>query len=305
MNREENFINKLNEVNPNIIYIDGYKTVRNKVKCKCKIDGTEWESYPSNLLNKSAGCPQCRRPSQTKPQSREQFIAKLKKIHPHIIMISEYVNARTPSKFKCDICNHTWSARPYNFISGYGCPSCSSTSAGLKRRTKNKREQVERLNPNIEFLYVPERTVDKCKCKCKICGNVWQTNFHNLTNPCNHTGCPRCKSSAGEKRIELILIKLGVEYEKQKRFADCKDIQELPFDFFLSKHNIAIEFDGRQHYELVPWTKNAQTNEDEFKKTKRHDFIKTQYCEKNNITLIRIPYWEKDNIESLIKERVI
>ena len=36
---------------------------------------------------------------------------------------------------------------------------------------------------------------------------------------------------------------------------------------------------------------------------KHIDTIKTKYCEDNNIKLIRIPYWEFDNIENiLIKE---
>ena len=32
------------------------------------------------------------------------------------------------------------------------------------------------------------------------------------------------------------------------------------------------------------------------------DNIKTQYCKNNNIKLIRIHYWEFDNIESIIKK---
>ena len=33
---------------------------------------------------------------------------------------------------------------------------------------------------------------------------------------------------------------------------------------------------------------------------KRNDNIKTEYCKNNNIKLIRIPYWEFDNIEQII-----
>ena len=28
--------------------------------------------------------------------------------------------------------------------------------------------------------------------------------------------------------------------------------------------------------------------------------IKNEYCEKHNINILRIPYWEKQNIESII-----
>lgn len=34
------------------------------------------------------------------------------------------------------------------------------------------------------------------------------------------------------------------------------------------------------------------------------DNIKTEYCKDNNITLIRIPYWDFNNIENILKEKV-
>jgi hypothetical protein len=37
-------------------------------------------------------------------------------------------------------------------------------------------------------------------------------------------------------------------------------------------------------------------NEEKFKKTQLHDQIKNEYCKKNNIPLIRIPYTHFDNI---------
>ena len=35
------------------------------------------------------------------------------------------------------------------------------------------------------------------------------------------------------------------------------------------------------------------------------DDIKTKYCKDNNIELIRIPYWEKDNIEEILNHKLI
>ena len=34
------------------------------------------------------------------------------------------------------------------------------------------------------------------------------------------------------------------------------------------------------------------------------DNIKTQYCKDNNIKLIRIPYWDFDNIEEILKKEL-
>jgi len=37
-----------------------------------------------------------------------------------------------------------------------------------------------------------------------------------------------------------------------------------------------------------------------FLKTQKHDNIKNNYCISNNIPLLRIPYWEKDNIKDIL-----
>ena len=39
---------------------------------------------------------------------------------------------------------------------------------------------------------------------------------------------------------------------------------------------------------------------DEFAKGYVRDDIKNVYCIENNIKLIRIPYWEKENLEEII-----
>ena len=37
---------------------------------------------------------------------------------------------------------------------------------------------------------------------------------------------------------------------------------------------------------------------------KQNDNIKTQYCQNNNIKLIRIPYWELNNIETILNDLI-
>ncbi len=53
------FAEDLFRVQPNIEIIGKYTGSHSLVKCRCKNDGYEWESYPANLLNRSAGCPVC------------------------------------------------------------------------------------------------------------------------------------------------------------------------------------------------------------------------------------------------------
>lgn len=35
-----------------------------------------------------------------------------------------------------------------------------------------------------------------------------------------------------------------------------------------------------------------------------HDTIKNAYCEDNNINLLRIPFWEIDNMKEIVKNKI-
>ena len=37
----------------------------------------------------------------------------------------------------------------------------------------------------------------------------------------------------------------------------------------------------------------------------KHDEIKNNYCKSRNIDLIRIPYWDIDNISNILSQRLI
>ena len=41
------------------------------------------------------------------------------------------------------------------------------------------------------------------------------------------------------------------------------------------------------------------------KKTQLHDKIKNEYCKNNNIPLIRIPYWERDDMEYYLFDKLV
>ena len=111
--------------------------------------------------------------------------------------------------------------------------------------------------------------------------------------------CPKCSNSksVGEEAVENYLIKNNISYIFQYRFPDCKDKRTLPFDFYLIDLNTCIEFDGQHHFEPI-------YGEERFKTTKLHDNIKNQYCQDNNITLIRIPYWDGHNIDKILDKKI-
>ena len=72
----------------------------------------------------------------------------------------------------------------------------------------------------------------------------------------------------------------------------------LRFDFAIfdnDKISHLIEYDGEFHFRKL-------YESHDFERQKLHDKLKNEYCVKNNIPLIRIPYWEKDNISEILTD---
>lgn len=109
-------------------------------------------------------------------------------------------------------------------------------------------------------------------------------------------------NSVGELRIKEFLTTHNVYFQQQIWFDDCRSKLPLPFDFGIYKdaaHTkllFIIEFDGIQHYKPV----KHFGGESAFKDTQYWDNYKTQYCVDHNIPLLRIPYWDYYDLETII-----
>lgn len=73
-------------------------------------------------------------------------------------------------------------------------------------------------------------------------------------------------------------------------------------DFIIPSLKIWIEYDGIQHFEAKSFnTKmSEQQVQEEYNRTVQNDQIKNQYAKANNWILVRIPYWDYDNIEQIL-----
>ena len=104
--------------------------------------------------------------------------------------------------------------------------------------------------------------------------------------------------SRGENTIWDLLKQHAIKFEFQKRFENCKDKNTLPFDFFIPKYNLCIEFQGSQHYDPGFYIRKKKSQEEGMKKyliQKKHDEIKKNYCIQNNINFLEIKYTEDIN----------
>jgi hypothetical protein len=133
----------------------------------------------------------------------------------------------------------------------------------------------------------------KIKIICPVHGLFEQ----QPTNHLHGNGCPNCNSSKGEEKIKEILTNNMVLFIRGKTFDDCKGKKrKLPFDFYLSEYNTLIEFQGRQHFEVV----NFMGGEDAFKKIQVTDKLKKDYCSLKGIRLLEITY--KDDVEKVLNQ---
>lgn len=152
----------------------------------------------------------------------------------------------------------------------------------------------------IELL--PESTKNKNRqylCECD-CGNKVVVNAIYLTT--GQTRSCGCLISYYNIYIQKLLDKLNIKYEKEHRI--YVEGKRYRFDFYLYEYNLMIEYDGEQHYKPMRYHKDDERNYQDFLKRQERDKIKNKYCEDNNIELLRIPYYEKENIDSIIINRL-
>lgn len=137
--------------------------------------------------------------------------------------------------------------------------------------------------------------------ECHVCHYEWDTSIAHRTK--DGSGCPKCanRMSKSEKYIANYLSFQNILFEQEYIFPDCRDINPLPFDFYLPDYNTCIEYDGQQHFYPVKFSSNENYDAEAIlKNTQKHDKIKNDYCHNNNITLFRISY--KDNLDESLND---
>ena len=265
-----------------------YINCNEKLEFQCKL-GHIWKAKPSNIINNNTWCPICNHISSITIEDMQNLAKK----RNGKCLSNKYINSGTKLMWSCDK-GHEWMAVPESIHSGYWCPICSNS---IKLTIEEMQEiAIKRGGKCLSETYINSHTRLLWECKH---GHKWLANPTNIKSK---KWCPFCNSSQGEKKINDFLIKNNIIFEKEKRFNDCKNIKKLPFDFYLSEHNILVEFDGEQHFK--PTRFNSCSNEyanEMFLKIKQNDELKNKYCIDNNIQLIRIPYTIK-NVEEFLNK---
>ena len=309
----EEFIEKANEVHGVGTYDYSesiYVSYHEKIKIICPKHGGFWQDVSSHLQGE--GCPKCgnEKCSEKLKMTLEEFKEFANETHgvaTYDYSESEYVNSKTPIKIICPKHGAFWQIA-HNHLQGQGCPSCRYEKlANLYRLTLE--EFIERANEvqgEGSYDYSKSEYINcdtPLKIICPKHGIFYQTPYRHLKGE----GCPKCTNKyKGEIAVRNFLIEYKIEFDEQKRFKDCRNKLPLPFDFYLPKYNLCIEYDGLQHFEPHDFT--SKLNEEEklenFKMSQIRDQIKNDYCKNNDIGLLRIRYDEnvKEKLTEYFKE---
>lgn len=300
---------------PNIIMLENYKGHHIKIKFKCLICNTEWSAMPTHVLHGKWLCPTCGKIERQRKVSHNFDYVKNK-------IEVEFSNILGIELKIIDSNNYKTGHTKMTIIDSYGYKyylsysDCYYTVCRngyfLKFHSSNI-YTIENLNLLFENTNYPWRCIDGQKYinyfseleiqhidTKVICKKAVYAILSNVKY--NQNKIKRENRSIGEQLVYEFLTNNTYSFIEQHTFDNCKYVNKLRYDFYLEEYNLLIEVQGKQHYEPVCFggiSKEAAIINFELQQLR--DNAKREYCKKYNIELLEIPYWEFNNIKTLIE----
>lgn len=269
-----------------------FKGSREKVCIICPEHGEFWQ-LPYQHLNCKNGCPKC---TNTFRFTQDEFIKECEKIHPEYTTNKTVYTGITNSVILTCPKHGDFSILASTLIYHHGyCPDCAVESYTLTKEDfiRKAREIHGWKYDYSEVNYINYKTPITIICPK-------HGKFEQL--PGNHLKgckCPECareqiEPSKGELFIKNLLNKYHCKYKFQyeiKTKEIARNSNKIIVDFIV-KHNdciYIIEYNGKQHYEFIPFFHNSQ---EDFQKQIRRDNLLRKICSKHpgKLELIEIPY---------------
>lgn len=192
-----------------------------------------------------------------------------------------------------------------HFVRGRRCPYCINRKIHPKDSfgaLYPEKAKYWSLNNKKSPYEVASYTNKKYKFICEKCGKEFEKVLNSLNQKDIGVVCKDCNNSQLEDNTKNILNKYNITYKREFTFDGLIGIggQSLRFDFYLPGYNLLIECQGIQHKE---WQETWITK-DGFERQLEHDRRKRAYAEKHNINLLEIWYYDIDNIENILIEKL-
>lgn len=261
--------------------------------CKCTCDcGNDCIKSPSTLkrcgARSNCGCLKKYYRNKQAEAARKNLVGKR---FGNLVVTDMIYEHKKPTRVKCVCDCGTEVERVATYLTSGETTSCGCVQKERASKANTKDFAGIVSDYGIELISRHKkntRNVWLWNCKC-FCGNTFVALPARVLNG-HITSCGCAKQSSRERLIERCLKELCIPYEKEYIFPDCRDKYPLRFDFYFPGFGLAIEYQGEQHY--MPAI--AFGGEIQFSKQQRHDEIKRDFCRKNNIELLELPYTLSD-----------
>ena len=275
---------------------DRYINTSTKLKWRCA-EGHIWSAIPLNVI-KGSWCshPTCvgRKISKSKDRFKHtiQEMRQIAEARRGKCLSTAYINNRTKLQWQ-GADGHTWSAVPGSIMIGRWCPSCKgkriSKSKDKYKRTIQEMQKIAKArggkclsdtyaNNSTKLLWTCSENHQWWAVPGKIIAGQW---------------CPYCGGSKNEEFCRVIL-----EHIFKKKFPKVRPRWllsdkggRLEYDGYCPDITMAFEYHGEQHYHL---TGRPHDGPPRLAERKAMDDRKRSLSERHGITLIEIPYFEKN-----------
>lgn len=287
-----------------------YHNAHDPVEIICNEHGSFYQAPTGHL--RGSGCPKCGDLSTSEKQRfdlsdlLDRFYSLHSNKYDYPYIEDEYKNQDSVLTIKCPT-HGIFQQVVASHVFGYGCKQCGYESAFEKQRMSTE-DFIRKAKSVHGYLYDYSQSIclgskEKITIICSKHGKFEQIAQYHLAG----CGCQTCNESRGERLVAKALMCLGYKFKQQARFKSCRHKKSLPFDFLVKIENrlgFLLEFQGQHHYEPV---KRGSSMSDmdamrALKGVQKRDGIKKQWCEKNNIPFLVIPYWKSGDIDNLIRD---
>ena len=274
-------------------YINNYT----EVCIICSIHGEFWQTPRHHIIGK--GCPKCSYESVSKSykKPKEQFIKEAKKIHGDKYDYSkvEYNSSRDEITIICPEHGEFKQALRSHLYNKAGCPKCNR---GVALTTEEWIEKARKVHGN-KYNYNKVQYINHKTNIIIICpehGEFLQMPQTHLSG----YGCPKCRLKSQTKLFE----KLKESFPNEEIIFEATNkviswIEKQRIDIYFPKYNIAVEYNGKQHY--IPVERFG--GELKFEIQKERDELKRQKCKDNNCALFEMKYdYSDEDYNNLVND---
>lgn len=295
-------------------YIDS----RTKLELICECDTVFYCTFLQFKDQNKRQCNECGIENRAKLNRLSlEYINKFVKDNSNCELVSiDYISVDNILEFKCG-CGNYFSTSFHEFQSGNKrqCNECGKINQFINT-TKTHEEFCQELfiKYKDEYTVLGKYKTDKeyILIQHNKCGHKWDITPNSILKQKRCPNCFKQQNFIHEGIARNFLCMNNIYFIDEYKNINCRDKRLLKFDFAIF-NNIEktdlyciFEIDGRQHFEPVNFGGISDEKAlENFKITQYHDSIKNKYCEDNGIRLIRIPYWDFNKIEEILKKELI